>query len=48
VIGAILIGVPLNDVLMLQVNMDRGGVERSPITGYNYEKNKRQREFMEC
>jgi hypothetical protein len=46
VIGVIPTNVALNGVLMLRVSMGRGELERYLITGYNYEKNKKQRESM--
>jgi len=46
VIGVILTNVALSGVLMLRVSMGKEEAERSLITGYNYEKNKKQREFM--
>jgi hypothetical protein len=46
VIGVILTNVALNGVLMPRVSMDKGEVERSLITGYSCEKNKKQKESM--
>jgi hypothetical protein len=46
VIGVIPTNVALNGVPMLRVSMDKEELERSLITGYNYEKNKKQRESM--